>query len=577
MGKNQGINVAIYKIDADAVHEFFGGDLELADMPARLVSQYNTDKGSVVYGREGQREISGCKFDLYRNVAVRPNTSGWVKFFSGTGIELGNLQNQLQHLVCFVVVDDQLYAYTAGQSAVVFERFVDVSFPIAVGRRIAKPELVAARANQITGSTLASDIHFRDPRRITSVESLDTVWSALSGQLRSDVLKEKELVSIYGEKKRIRVDIKSSVRIGPALESPAKTIELIRWLEAKAEETPPVDDGLAVLDSIKALSPRTRKGLIAELRRALAEQLFVAKDVSGLALTHADASLYNNADKYVATQARVQDPIYEDADRPSLEDVVGAMEIDEDDLEANFKSVRIQSSYDDFGPGLGTSGTLDSHLYGELSYKGKTYFMLAGKWLEVDADYVEQVTKDFVAIMSARDIAHAELGMAKWSKFDAEGSYNEKLIDPTTSINGDKVLTDNVELFDTIIIGDDEIRIVHVKRHFDVKVRDARSQLINSAQMIENDLRTDRSKLKKHHAALVRNKRTTMPEADFLALFDKRRHYVLAYGTEVKVTEATLQQFKSYVARMEIVALNNQFNQLGGTGSRMSIAWIPIE
>lgn len=578
MPAKAGITAPIYKVDTEAAIEFLGGDIELADLPAKLIGQYNKDKGIETYALEGATEIAGCSFELYRNVKARPNTSSWVKFFSGSGIELNEIQNQMQHLLCFVVVDDDLYAYTAGQSAVAFERFIDISFPIEVGRRIAKPEVKGARSSQITGGTLASDVHFRDPRRITYAESLDNVWTALSGQLRDTVLDEKALTSVFDVKSKIRLDVTSAIKLGPRIETPEKLVELIRWLAGKAEADLPADDGWAGLDAIKVLNPRKKKDLIGRLKTVLAKKIFASRDYSNIAVAHIDASLYDNATSYAVSQGK--DSIYEGDIRPELSDIVNSMAIDIDDLLANFTSVTIRTENTDYGAGFGTSGPLINHLHGEIRHEGKTYFLLAGKWYEVDAVYIEQITKDFLAAMSSLDIDPMTIGLKEWKYADSEGTYNETSIEAAVFINGDRVLTDNVELFDGLASDGTNTYVIHVKRDFDVKVRDVRSQVINSAQIIENDLRIGSlTKLKAHHARLVTWGRTTISEADFLKLFDQPRVYVLAYGSKVKVSESTIKSFKSSVARMEVVSLNNQFRQLSSAESQaqLRVAWIKID
>ncbi|MDN5759160.1 MAG: TIGR04141 family sporadically distributed protein [Tomitella sp.] len=476
-----------------------------------------------------------------------------------------------------MAVDDDLYAYTAGQSAVVFERFADIAFPIDVGRRIAKPEVKGARSSQITGTTLASDLHFRDPRRITYAESLDNVWTALSGQIRDAVLDEKELSSIFPGKNKIRLDVTSAVKLGPRIESPQKIIELIKWLAKKAEAKLPADDGWASLDAIKVLNPRKKKDLIAELKEALATKVFLTRDYDNLALSHTDAALYDNATSYTASQGK--DVVYSSGSRPDLGDIVDSMKVDKTDVVKNLTAVTIETENTDYGANYGTSGPLANHLYGEITHKSGTYFLLAGKWYQVDATYIDQVTKDCSAIMADLDLDPATIAMRKWKASESEGKYNKSSITAATIINGDRILTDNVELFDGLASDGKTTYIVHVKDGFDVKVRDVRSQVINSAQMIENDLRIGtRAKLKAHHAALTRNKRTKLSEQDFLNLFDKPRVYVLAYGTKVKVDEKTLKTFGSSVARMEIVALNSQFRQLSSSQSRaqLKIAWIEV-
>lgn len=577
MVKKSGITTPIYKLDTDAVIEFFGGNVEAVELPALIVERYNKEKGLEVYGHEGGAEIGGGTFSLYRNMMSRPNTSGWVTFFQGSGIELDELKNQMQHLVCFVVVDDELYAYTAGQSAVVFERFIDIAFPIEVGRRIAKPEVKGARSSQITGGTLASDVHFRDPRRITYTESLDNVWTALSGQLQDTVLDEKALASIFGIKSKIRLDVTSAIKLGPRIESPQKMVELIRWLALKADADLPKDDGWAGLDAIKILNPRKKKDLIGKLKIALAKKIFLKHDYSNLSVAHVDAAIYDNATSYLVCQDKTE--VLEMTSRPELADIVPKITVDPADLLANFANVTIETENSDYGSGFGTSGPLLGHLHGEVSYEKKTYYLLAGKWYEVDAVYIEQITKDFLATMDDLDIDPKVIGLKAWRAADTEEVYNRTSVEADTFINGDRVLTDNVELFDGIATDGKMTYLLHVKRDFDVKVRDVRSQVINSAQIIENDIRTGSfAKLKQHYAALKRRGRTDLTEEQFLELFQRPRTYVLAYGSKVKVAEATIGKFGSSVARMEVVSLSNQFRQLSSAESqaKLRITWIEL-
>ncbi len=169
--------------------------------------------------------------------------------------------------------------------------------------------------------------------------------------------------------------------------------------------------------------------------------------------------------------------------------------------------------------------------------------------------------------------------MSPWQKTKNEGEYNEDSVTGDLVINGDRVLTDNVELFDTLSCIGDHTYIIHVKRDFDVKVRDVRSQIINSVNIIENELRLgDLTRLKRHHAALQRNGRTNLAETEFLDLFKHPRTYVLAYGTETKVERGTIDRLRSTVARMEVVTLGGQFRQIASTGNdaQLRIAWIQI-
>jgi uncharacterized protein (TIGR04141 family) len=578
MTVSQGIVAPIYRIDVDAALEFLGNSTNLEDVPDGIITLYNDEKGEEVYRLEGRPTVDGCQLELYRNVKARPNTSTWVQFFKGSGIDLGEIKNEMQHLVCFVCEGNDLYAYTAGQGMVAFERFIDISFPIEIGRRIARPEVKGVRSSQITGSNLASDVHFRDPRRITHVESLENVWTALSGQLLPTVVEDASVVSVFGRKQKIKLDVTASVRFGPKVRSPEKIVELIRWLSQKTDTEIPEDDGWSSLDAIKVLNPRKRKDLVTRLKMELAESIFLRGEYENIAVTHVDASFYDNATHYAVVQQGAV--VFEGPDRPSVGDVVQNAVTDGDVL-ANLTNISITSDNPDYGAGFGTTGTLLSHLHGELRYGEKTYYLLAGRWYEVEASYIKQVTKDLISTLVEHEMDRSLIGMRSWQESESEGEYNKTSVDGALSfINGDRVLTDNVELFDTLAWNDDSVYVIHVKRGFDVKIRDVRSQIINSAQIIENDLRAEAgTRLKAHHKRLVSNDRTTLDEVRFLELFEKRRTYVLAYGSPVEVNASSIEGFGSSVARMEVVSLANQFRQIGGAAAqaKLCIVWLPIE
>lgn len=576
MARQTGINAPIYKIDIESVRDIHGSELPVNDIPAKLVAEYNKQKEKTIYESVGKAEIDGSYTELFLNTDSRANASSWISFFKGTSITLPEIKNQLQHLACFIVIDEELYAFTAGQSAVLFERFVDLTFPIEVGRRIAKPEVKGARANQITGTTLASDLHFRDPRRITYAESLDTVWSSLSGYIRDNLLSNKELNDVFGEKNKIKLDVGSSLRLGPKLNEPLKMIALIKWLIEQGEKDLPADDGWAALDAIKMLSPRKQRKLISDLCSKLAEQLFKDKQYDNLAICHAEASLYANATNYFAYANSKSNTLYSSHTEPTLEELLKDAELDEDYVK-NLSSIEIETKNDDYGDSYGTHGTLLAHLNGEITYNGKTYFLLSGKWYEVSASYIEQITKDFLSLIVQLDLEAKVIGLQNWNNSESEGTYNGTSLAYDECINGDNILTDNIELFDTLAYKGNELYIIHVKKEFNVKIRDVRSQLLSSAQVIENDLRNGSIKLKAHHAQLKAKGRTTLTEADFLKLFSRKRTYVLGYGRGEKVTPETIAKVTSSVAKMEVVSLNNQFRQITTDDSAtLRIAWIPV-
>ncbi len=292
---------------------------------------------------------------------------------------------------------------------------------------------------------------------------------------------------------------------------------------------------------------------------------------------HAEPALYDNATSYVVRQG--SHDLYDNDSRPDLGDFVDAVVVDPARVSDCLRHITVTSENADLGPTARTNGTLFDHLHGELRHDEKTYFLLAGKWYEVESSYIEAVTSDFLRLMNDLDLDASQIGLRNWKAYETEGTYNESSMTAATFINGDRVLTDNIELFDGLATVAGDLYVVHVKDGFDVKVRDVRSQLVNSAQLIENDVRTGNyTVLKRHHTALVRNKRTQLSQSEFIKLFERPRAYVLAYGTRIKVHESTLARFASSVARIETVMLGSQFRQISTSDSvaRLRIAWVKV-
>jgi uncharacterized protein (TIGR04141 family) len=577
MAPKKGLYPPIFRIDVEAARSFFGDGVKVDDIPQQIVNLYNTTKEFTAYSREGAVHYNGCQLSVYRNVTSRYKPSPWIEFFAPSGISITNANFQNQHFICFVTMGDELYAHTGGHSVAVFERFVDVSFPIEVARRIAMPEVKRARSSQLSGANLANDVNFRDPRRITYTESLENVWTALSGQMRSDLLADPQLKAVFGAKTRIRLEISSSIRLGPRVDTLDKLLNLIRWLASTADAPLPEDDEWAILDSIKVLNPRKSKDLIGRLKTHLAERVFIDHEYENLAIAHADASFFASASTYIVTKGTEE--VYRGDARPELDSLVPRLQVSAAGATALLTEVAIRSTYDDSESNIGTFDTLLAHLNGEVRLDERTYFLLNGRWYEVDASYIDLVTRDLLGLIGNLDLDRSSIGMREWRSNEDEGTYNIDSVTAPTVINGDRVLTDNVELFDTLAFDGQRLHLIHVKKGFDVKIRDVRSQIINSANIIENDRRgAEPTRLKRHHAALVRNGRTTLDVAEFLWLFEFPRTYVLAYGTEGKVTSDTIDQFKSSVARMEVVTLAAQFRQVASANqdTQLRISWVEI-
>jgi hypothetical protein len=108
MTERTGLQPPIFRIDVDAVRDFFGADLALSDIPGRIVGAYNLVKEAHVFESVGRTEYDDCQLAVYRNGLVRPVAIPWPPFYAPSGITIAPAFTRSQHLIGFIGVDDEL-------------------------------------------------------------------------------------------------------------------------------------------------------------------------------------------------------------------------------------------------------------------------------------------------------------------------------------------------------------------------------------------------------------------------------------------------------------------------------------
>jgi hypothetical protein len=132
-----------------------------------------------------------------------------------------------------------------------------------------------------------------------------------------------------------------------------------------------------------------------------------------------------------------------------------------------------------------TFGTFYSHVICELTSKSKKYFRIDANWYYLDNRFLEQIKKDAISTYSENKL---ELDLLKkWKTGWDEDKYNLKHKKKGYYVL-DKLIKDNIELCDILIVKKKKIYFVHVKDGFNTQIRNLYIQVILSAKRLWNDL-----------------------------------------------------------------------------------------
>ena len=585
------IAINLYKIDTDAVTTVLGDDtIAVVDIPAKLVDRYNIGKtedignGSQAYTSvataNGSEFAIQNKLTFYKKQQQAVVSHSWTTHFEQAGIDLGNMPTAVPNIVCFVVRGDDLFAITTGSASVVFEPYIDQSFPIELAKRVLNPEVKGGKQQSISGVVQASDIYFRHPTRVNVSTSYQDVWQNLSGTISTAVRQSDDFKDIFGEKRSVSVEVKSSIKISAKVEHPSKLLAMLDWsLRLIAQDlNEEQKNAFSFYDSVRPLTSRKDGIIINKLNDEIARLFLADDDDADISLSHDDTSNFINAESY---ELKYGGSVYGDGwtSTPSASEVASVINDDRingaSDRE-QLEKFKLEARYQD-DQYKGTSASVMKHLNGEVPLDGKIYYLLNGRWYQVEKtfqDVTDNALREILDTGENTSLSSSGIGLTDYIH-DSEGKYNKAQASVDSRIIGDKVLLRNLELAD--IIGtenNDYIDIIHVKRGFNGSTRDAASQLRNAMNTIENDLNiTGQPSLNAYYDELKRNNRIdSLSKPDFIKLFSRKRRYVMAYVTKKEVTSDNLTSFTSSIAKNETVSILGYARQF--TKAEMKLVWI---
>lgn len=545
---------------------------ELHDVPQFIVDKYNESKQEVIFNPVDatayQADIGGGKtIHFYKKENARALPHLWRSFFEDTAVNFGTIHTELHHMVGFIVdgVNGQLFAITTGQAYVTFEKYVDYDFPLTVARKVTHPEIKGGEIKGLTGYLQASSLQFRRPRRVSSAESIGTIWTQFSGNLREATLSDPIFIELFGRKSKASIEVKGSVGIKQKLDDLGKLSDYINWLwRIYDQDQVPRDseNDFAFLDAVRKISARRFPDKV-EMLRAKAVERISSNEIEDFAICHRDHSRYLNADSY---QVKYNGETFEFDSPPELAEIFSRLTYTPTEIPQLLEKMRIEAIYD-IEPHQNVEGTLEDLLCGEVNVEpGKTCFLLNNEWFELKESFIRMVRDAFEQIVND-STSEANLTMPRWTQ-TSEGAYNESFQGRDDYVVGDKVLIENTELFDLLHWDNENLYILHVKSGFGVKTRDVTSQIFNAAQIIENDVSTGKILLGRYYERLSS---PPISREDFLRLFNKKRIYVLGYGRAASLRSASV--IRSNIAKLELVQLRNDMRRFEGHAD-FKLQWI---
>ena len=167
-----------------------------------------------------------------------------------------------------------------------------------------------------------------------------------------------------------------------------------------------------------------------------------------------------------------------------------------------------------------TYGTFFSHVTAEIDYANQKYFRIDGHGMVLlEDEFLEYMNNDAKEYYTKYKLKEPLL--FNWQDGDDEDAYNRSYSGKKDYFILDKVIRDNIELCDVLILHNGQAYFVHVKNGFDAKMRDLYIQVVLSAKRLSNDLKNKKGSSYLLKTLKEHNKRNPSNLIDYETLIPK--------------------------------------------------------
>jgi uncharacterized protein (TIGR04141 family) len=538
--------------------------------------------------------------DLYYHIRS-PEKYDWQEFYSVVTEEEFE-RSKTNNILCFIIYKGtDLYVVSTGSAHNVITEYIDFNFGFEFANVfLDRNSVEKASSRDFTGYFYARDYYLRRALNVDDIEGFGSVYSAFLASFKPKIFGYDFFKNFKKEFFKVKCEVANGVKIHKSIDFNS----LMSIISA-------IDEGITKLSSkvagfnsgITRLSKRDPKH--DELKQQIIEDVFkyLTNNKTDIDYEICNKDYYNY---YSASQYYLQGTHIKTTDdekeffwttRPGFTEVMEPLKNTPSILEKldtlekfkeKFFDYKLISEHDeDDSARFKTSGPIFSHLQGEISSQSdkKSYFLLDGYWYSIDDSYIKKINDIFAERLGSMCLGES-IGLEKWTlegtginkKHISEGEYNLKHYTKGSFVVADKLCINNIEYFDLLHFTDDILYLIQVKKGFDGSLREACSQIRQAVNSVKTSIATGKKELAELYSKISNNTREdyfgktagykdknkqnlcSLNKSQFLNLFNGRKIvYVIAFLHSKELIKENVKEFKSNIAKAEIISLNKYF------------------
>jgi uncharacterized protein (TIGR04141 family) len=529
---------------------------ELSPFLDRIVREYNDTKK--VIGTRGNK----FKQYIFRQVPLEKIKSStiyignftsppeWQSFAASIAEVPKTMINQNNSLLYIIETKFSVYAITTGIAHNVIKGYIDSTFGLDVLSRLIdqkESNIKSVADKTFFGNRYGGNQFFSKEIQLINEKNLSSYFKEINSKISKKIIEEKLGIKLKSKKKNYSIFAKDSFKLSKALDI-FKLDELIGKIDELifVEGFTKINDFYKISDRSsehKELQFEFLQELIgmfntkdsAEISFNLPLDIFSLDDSSIKSYYSSIPVITNVNSDNISEKVKVLFKMFKEKTKTKNE-----LEIIKEFLRLNW----VQNTYENNEVSYKLSEIVEC----QLKINEKNYYLLNGEWFLFEHSFIEKVNKSFKE-KTGNIISQSEksLLLNKWENDVDEGPYNASHFSTKNILVLDKIFARNIEICDLLIIEENDIYLVHVKKGLAGDTRVLCEQIIIASSAIQNYKEfNDTNFLEEYYRSIIRKLKSEKlksaaedfigkidSEDKFKSLFDEKNiHFVFAYSSE---------------------------------------------
>lgn len=553
--------VKIYRINKD-YYKFQDcrNNTSILKIAVKLINDKRPIKDRVKFEDLSSFEENGQKFYLFVH-KHREKKSDWFTFFPTTLTANWDFNQQNISIILFIDNDVDIFIVIGGNAFQQVVKIIDHTFGLRLLSKIISPnedKILSINTRGVTGTRSGLSEQYRNEIRVADFAKFGKLPTEVHLTISERITNEyfNFLKSKPNEKVKIHVGKSFKVKKSLTFEELKQLITELGFIMELEEQE--YLSSFIQESNFKLINENFQPLLINNIFNDFANKKrnntnYVQSFKFDFCNPNKIIEFYS-ADRYVLTEklgdsyksfaeTSNKHEIYDLVLKKAITEFPGNVELF--DFQVFMQGLRVLAYQDGK---FACSSSFLFHFTSEFSFGSQTVFLVDNKWYRLKNSFLRELKTECLSTLKRNRLSSTIFNL-QYNSGESEYQYNLRYHEIDNYFVFDTITPQGIEMCDVLYTNEETTYLIHVKKGFDNSMRELTNQISLSARRVTTELKSEG---KEYFVKLWNSYSRKYPDKvniefeEFLALFDKKIVYVLAFISHRDDDASIIDSFDKY-------------------------------